>query len=95
VLVISRGSPTDPEPLAVSELKPVPCSELESLRNSKLECSCFELKRVPLYELERLPSSKRELVPSFEVQPLCKGAHGSVVVKALCCKPEGGGFKSR
>jgi hypothetical protein len=24
-----------------------------------------------------------------------KGARGSVVVKALCCKPEGRGFKSR
>jgi hypothetical protein len=22
------------------------------------------------------------------------GAHGSIVVKALCCKPEGRGFKS-
>jgi hypothetical protein len=23
------------------------------------------------------------------------GARGSVVVKALCCKPEGGGFETR
>jgi hypothetical protein len=28
-------------------------------------------------------------------QQQCLGARGSVVVKALCCKPEGRGFKPR
>jgi hypothetical protein len=30
----------------------------------------------------------------FTTQKIC-GTRGSVVVKALCCKPEGRGFKSR
>jgi hypothetical protein len=31
----------------------------------------------------------------FIALPILMGAHGSVVVKALCYKPEGHGFKSR
>jgi hypothetical protein len=31
----------------------------------------------------------------LSLRPSFRGARGSVVVKALCCKPEGRGFKSQ
>jgi hypothetical protein len=35
-----------------------------------------------------------ELSGSIKCWEVLAGARGSVVVKALCCKPEGRGFKS-
>jgi hypothetical protein len=41
------------------------------------------------------PSQHNEQLHNLYSYPNVIGARGSVVVKALCCKPEGRGFKSR
>jgi hypothetical protein len=51
---------------------------------------------VPLCEAQCLHCHYHHLCPKFISMNYISfmGARGSVVVKALCCKPEGHGFKS-
>jgi hypothetical protein len=42
-----------------------------------------------------LPGNYFAITKYMFIPSILAGARGSVVVKALCCKPEGRGFKSR
>jgi hypothetical protein len=60
--------------------------------------NCFGgLKKIAKHKFCR-HSDRREMslqtLMEFKAMFSCMGARGSVVVKALCCKPEGRGFKS-
>jgi hypothetical protein len=61
----------------------------------KIHVSCslrliFVVRRIILHQRRRLYNMSISVITVKN-----EGARGSVVVKALCCKPEGRGFKSR